>query len=53
MKAVPEESGDRKVPEKLSGVIELNNVTFRYEEGGPKILDDLSLKIRPGITLPS
>ena len=48
MKAVPEESGDRKVPEKLSGAIELNNVTFRYEEGGPKILDDLSLKIRPG-----
>ena len=48
MKAVPEESEDRKVLDHLSGGIELNNVTFRYEEGGRKILDDLSLKIRPG-----
>ena len=34
--------------ERLSGGIELNNVSFRYNENMPLILDDLSLKIRPG-----
>ena len=46
--ALPEVAGDKKVVEKLSGGIELNNVTFRYTDDGPAILDDLSLKIRPG-----
>lgn len=26
----------------------MDNVTFRYAEGAPAVLDDLSLKIRPG-----
>ena len=46
--ALPEVAGDKKVVEKLSGGIELNNVTFRYTDDGPAILDDLSLKVRPG-----
>jgi len=33
---------------RLSGAIELNNVTFRYTEDMPYVLDDLSLKIKPG-----
>ena len=33
---------------KISGGIEINDLTFRYKEGGPVILDDISLKIRPG-----
>ena len=33
---------------RLSGGIELNNVSFRYSENMPLVLDDLSLKIRPG-----
>lgn len=33
---------------RLSGGIELNNVSFRYSENMPLILDNLSLKIRPG-----
>lgn len=33
---------------KLSGSIELSHVSFRYEEGAPLILNDLSLRIRPG-----
>ena len=48
MKAVPEQSEDRKVINKLSGHIELNNVTFSYTEGGRKILDELSMEIEPG-----
>ena len=43
------ESGRRgKVVTELGGSIEMNDVTFRYAEGGPKVIDDLSLRIRPG-----
>ena len=31
-----------------SGGVELSHVSFKYKEGMPNILDDLSLKIRPG-----
>ena len=48
LEAVPEVSEDKVVITRLSGGIELNNVTFRYQEDMPAILDDLSLKIRPG-----
>ncbi len=44
----PEIAEDKPVIEKLSGGIELSNVTFRYSEDMPPVLDDLSLKIRPG-----
>ena len=44
----PEISPDREVVTRLSGGIELNNVTFRYSEDMPAVIDDLSLKIRPG-----
>lgn len=46
--AVPEVSDGKQVLTRLSGGIELNNVSFRYSENMPLILDDLSLKIRPG-----
>lgn len=46
--AVPEISDGKQVIDRLSGGIELNNVSFRYNETMPLILDDLSLKIRPG-----
>ena len=48
MEAEPEVAEDKAVLTRLSGSIELNNVTFRYREDMPAILDDLSLKIRPG-----
>ena len=44
----PEVAQDKLVLTRLSGGIELNNVTFRYTEDMPPVLDDLSLKIRPG-----
>ncbi len=48
LEAEPEVAEDKLVLTRLSGSIELNNVTFRYREDMPAILDDLSLKIRPG-----
>ncbi|MBR6329684.1 MAG: ATP-binding cassette domain-containing protein [Lachnospiraceae bacterium] len=39
---------ERPPVERLSGAVELNNVTFSYTENGPKVLDDLSLKITAG-----
>lgn len=48
MEAVPEISEDKRVVTSVSGGIELNNVSFRYNESMPWVLDNLSLKIRPG-----
>ena len=48
MDAVPEVSEGKKAVDTLSGAIELNHVSFRYEDNGPLVVDDLSLKILPG-----
>jgi len=48
LETVPEVAENKKVVTRLTGGIELNNVSFRYTENGPLIVDDLSLKIRPG-----
>ncbi|MBO4265597.1 MAG: ATP-binding cassette domain-containing protein [Lachnospiraceae bacterium] len=48
IETAPEIAEDKPVIEKLSGGIELSNITFRYSEDMPPVLDDLSLKIRPG-----
>ena len=48
MDAVPEVSEGKRVIDRLSGGIELNNVSFRYNENMPNVVDNLSLKIRPG-----
>ena len=48
LKCQPEaREGDHPV-EGVTGAIELANVTFRYSEDGPAIVDDLSLSIHPG-----
>lgn len=44
----PEVDTKRRVVTRLRGSIELNNVSFRYRETMPNILDNLSLKIRAG-----
>ena len=48
LEAQPEVAEDKTMVTRLSGGIELNNVTFRYREDMPLVLDNLSLKIRPG-----
>ena len=46
--AVPEISAEKQVVSRLNGGIELNGLSFRYDEGLPNVIDNLSLKIRPG-----
>lgn len=48
LQAVPEIAAGKKLVTRLSGGIELNNIFFRYTEPMPLVLDNLSLKIRPG-----
>ncbi len=48
LEAVPEIAENKRNVSSLHGGIELNHVSFRYKEGGPLIVNDLSLKIRPG-----
>lgn len=44
----PETASGKEIVTRISGGIELNHVSFRYEESTPYIIDDISLKIRPG-----
>lgn len=48
LKAVPEVYGSKESVKKLSGGIELSHVSFRYDQNGPDIIHDLSMKIRAG-----
>lgn len=48
LETVPEIAADKQIVTRLTGGVELSNVSFRYNEDMPLILDDLSLKIRPG-----
>lgn len=48
LQAEPEVEPNRHVVTALRGSIELNNVSFRYSDSMPNVLDNLSLKIRPG-----
>ena len=44
----PEITNDKKIVTKLSGGIEINNLSFRYNTDMPWVLDNLSLKIKTG-----
>ena len=44
----PETDDSKTKPEKLSGHIRVDRVSFRYDEGGPLTLDDISLRADPG-----
>jgi len=46
--AQPEISEGRRIVTKVSGNIELNNISFRYSETMPNVIDNLSLKIKSG-----
>ena len=48
LKIEPETSERREIVTRVSGGIELDHVFFRYDEQSPYVLDDLSLKVRPG-----
>jgi ATP-binding cassette subfamily C protein len=46
--AEPEVADDAADPGRLQGLIKFENVSFRYIENGPLILDDVSFEINPG-----
>jgi len=46
--ALPEVAPDKRIISRLTGSIDINNITFRYSGDCPLILDDLSLKIKKG-----
>ncbi|WP_299674834.1 NHLP bacteriocin export ABC transporter permease/ATPase subunit [uncultured Dokdonia sp.] len=48
LEETPESSDDSVDPGELAGGIELNSVSFRYNEEQPLVLNDVSLKINPG-----
>ncbi len=48
LNTVPEISESRELVTSISGRVELDHVTFRYDENTPYILNDLSLSIKPG-----
>ena len=48
LEAEPEVAEEKQVVERLMGGIELNNITFSYNENMPNVLDGVSLKISPG-----
>ncbi|MBR6423213.1 MAG: ATP-binding cassette domain-containing protein [Bacteroidales bacterium] len=48
LEAEPEMEEKAPQVEALFGGIEVSGLSFRYEEDGPLIIDDLSLKIEPG-----
>ncbi len=46
--AVPETNESKRRIKKLSGAIEINNLTFRYGEKMPTVLDGIDLRINAG-----
>ena len=48
METLPETAEQKHVIERLSGGIEINHLSFGYSDDAPLVVDDLSLKIRPG-----
>ncbi|WP_299618565.1 NHLP bacteriocin export ABC transporter permease/ATPase subunit [uncultured Tenacibaculum sp.] len=48
LEETPESSGESLDPGELEGDIEMNSVSFRYNEDQPLVLNDLSFKIKSG-----
>ncbi|WP_395365034.1 NHLP bacteriocin export ABC transporter permease/ATPase subunit [Streptomyces sp. YH02] len=44
----PEVRGSSTQPGVLSGAVEAKNLSYRYTEDGPLVLDDVSVEVRPG-----
>lgn len=48
LKAEPETSEGKEIITRISGAVELDHISFRYSDNMPYILNDLSLRIKPG-----
>lgn len=48
MDCVPEVQENKEIITNIKGGIELSNVSFRYNDNMPLVIDDMSIKIEPG-----
>ena len=48
LEEVPETAGKKQTVTSLGGGIELSHISFRYTDNMPDVLDDLSIRIKPG-----
>ncbi len=48
LKEVPENGEGKNIVTELTGSIEIHNLSFRYEEGMPLVVDNLDLSVAPG-----
>lgn len=48
LETVPEIAEEKQMVQRMAGNIEMSHISFRYNEHMPYVLDDISLKIRPG-----
>jgi NHLM bacteriocin system ABC transporter ATP-binding protein len=48
LETLPEVDTEKGDPGELNGEIEVNNVSFRYHDDGPLVLDNVSLRVRAG-----
>jgi NHLM bacteriocin system ABC transporter ATP-binding protein len=48
LKTEPETSQGKEIVTEISGGVELSHISFRYSDDTPYVLNDISLKIRPG-----
>ena len=48
LRATPEVHAGKHDPGELSGALELQHVTFRYHGDGPTVLQDVSIRVKPG-----
>ena len=48
LETVPEVDESKAEPGELAGEIEFSHVSFRYQENGPQILDEVSFRAGPG-----
>ncbi len=48
LQTLPEVDEQKADPGELSGAIEVNHVSFRYDKEGPLVLDDVTFNVEPG-----
>lgn len=48
LREVPEVRGSSTRPGLLTGAVEAKNLSYRYTDDGPLVLDDVSFQVRPG-----
>ena len=48
LEIAPETSEGREIVTDITGSVDLEHVSFRYDDSMPYVLDDMSLKVKPG-----